>query len=66
MRLMKFRNELEKLPVYVIAISHHFLFEEEMKFIESVTKFIKDFKASGTEENGVKLSEVPAYRQASD
>jgi tetraacyldisaccharide 4'-kinase len=44
MRLMKFRNELGKLPLYVIPISHHFLFDEEMKFIETVTTFIKHFK----------------------
>jgi len=47
MRLMKFKNELENLPVYVIPISHHFLFEQEKKFIDAVTKFIKEFKPSG-------------------
>src|SRR4051812_42926308 len=46
MRLMKFKNELERLPVYVIPISHHFLFGQEMKFIETVTKFIQEFKPS--------------------
>ena len=58
MRLMKFRNELERLPVYVIPISHHFLFEQEMKFIDTVTKFIKDFKPSGMKESGVGLPEA--------
>jgi tetraacyldisaccharide 4'-kinase len=57
MRLMKFKNELEKLPVYVIPISHHFLFEEEMKFLNTVTKFIREFKPSGTKEKGVEIAE---------
>ena len=57
MRLMKFRSELERLPIYVIPISHHFLFEEEMKFIEAVTKFIREFKSSGVK-NGEKIPEV--------
>ena len=62
MRLMKFRNELERLPVYVIPISHHFLFEQEMQFIDAVTKFIKEFKPSGMKESGAGLPEaqVPA------
>jgi tetraacyldisaccharide 4'-kinase len=55
MRLMKFRNELERLPVYVIPISHHFLFQEEMKFIEAVTKFIREFKSSGSKEPGTEI-----------
>ncbi len=57
MRLMKFRSELEKLPVYVIPISHHFLFEEEMKFIDRVTTFIREFKPAGIKESGVELSQ---------
>ena len=60
MRLMKFRNELERLPVYVIPISHHFLFEQEMKFIDAVTKFIREFKPSGTKESGVGSPEAQA------
>ena len=58
MRLMKFKNELEKLPVYVIPISHHFLFEEEMKFLSAVTKFIREFKPSGVKESGIELPGV--------
>ncbi|HEV8505683.1 MAG TPA: tetraacyldisaccharide 4'-kinase [Chitinophagaceae bacterium] len=58
MRLMKFRNELERLPVFVIPISHYFLFEEEMKFIEGVTKFIKEFKPSDVKESGVESPDV--------
>jgi tetraacyldisaccharide 4'-kinase len=52
-RLMKFKNELERLPVYVIPISHHFLFEQEMKFIETVTKFIGEFKSSDRTRSGM-------------
>ena len=66
MRLMKFKNELEKLPVYVIPISHHFLFEEEMKFLSAVTKFIREFKPPGVKESGVELPgvEVSDTREA--
>ena len=44
MRLMKFKTVLEDLPFYVIAIRHHFLFEEGEKFNGSVIKFIEEFK----------------------
>src|SRR5205814_1383360 len=44
MRLMKFKIELETLPIYVIPIRHHFLFGEEEKFTEAVVGFIKNFK----------------------
>jgi len=47
MRLMKFRTELERLPVYVIAIRHYFLFGGEAKFVEAVTKFIANFHNNG-------------------
>jgi len=63
MRLLKFRNELERLPVYVIPISHHFLFEQETSFIDRVRKFINDFKPPFVKESGVKspdASGVPA------
>jgi len=63
MRLLKFRNELERLPVYVIPISHHFLFEQETSFIDRVKKFINDFKPPFVKESGVKSPDatgVPA------
>ena len=44
MRLMKFRTELEELPMYVIAIRHCFLFGGERKFVEAVTDFVSNFK----------------------
>jgi len=58
MRLMKFRAELEELPMYVIAIRHYFLFGEEEKFIKAVTKFIDEFKTAAAEESRIKLPEV--------
>jgi len=50
-RLMKFKAELEELPIYVIAIRHHFLFGEEEKFIDTVIKFIEEFKPAAVEES---------------
>ena len=54
-RLLKFRNELGKLPLYVIPISHHFLFDEEMNFIETVTQFIKEFRPLSAKEGRVEI-----------
>jgi tetraacyldisaccharide 4'-kinase len=45
-RLMKFKAELETMPVYVIPIRHHFLFGQEEKFINTVTNFIQHFKTN--------------------
>lgn len=39
-RLVKFRSELADLPLYIIPIRHHFLFDEEAKFNSLVTTFI--------------------------
>jgi tetraacyldisaccharide 4'-kinase len=44
MRLMKFSQELNDMPFYVIPIEHQFLFNEENEFINLVVKFIKQFK----------------------
>lgn len=44
-RLVKFRQAIEGLPVYVVPIRHHFLFKEEDKFNKLITEFILDFKA---------------------
>ena len=43
-RLMKFKNELESLPIYVIPIRHHFLFDSEQQFVRRVVEFIEGFK----------------------
>jgi tetraacyldisaccharide 4'-kinase len=43
-RLVKFQQELVNLPFYVIPIEPKFLFEEEKKFMGSITTFITNFK----------------------
>jgi tetraacyldisaccharide 4'-kinase len=58
MRLMKFRTELESLPIYVIPIRHYFLFGEEEKFIEPIAKFIEEFKAAVIREDSVELKKT--------
>jgi tetraacyldisaccharide 4'-kinase len=41
MRLMKFKTEMQNLPLYVIPIQHQFLFDEGKRFDELVLKFAK-------------------------
>jgi tetraacyldisaccharide 4'-kinase len=43
-RLMKFQTELQDLPLFVLPIEHKILFDEEVKFKEAVSTFIKNFK----------------------
>jgi tetraacyldisaccharide 4'-kinase len=43
-RLLKFKDELSDLPIYVLPVKHHFLFEEGKKFNEQVISFIRNFK----------------------
>lgn len=43
-RLVKFTNELEELPLYVLPVSHRFLFDGEEAFSKLVTGFINNFK----------------------
>ncbi|NOT52485.1 MAG: tetraacyldisaccharide 4'-kinase [Chitinophagaceae bacterium] len=43
-RLAKFQDQVTELPLYVIPVRHHFLFEEGLKFDELITGFIKNFK----------------------
>lgn len=42
-RLMKFQNEINDLPLYVIPIEHKFMFNEENVFNDLVVKFIQEF-----------------------
>jgi tetraacyldisaccharide 4'-kinase len=42
-RLAKFGDQLKDLPLYVIPLEHHFLFNESDKFLSLVRRFIKDF-----------------------
>ncbi|HRI22726.1 MAG TPA: tetraacyldisaccharide 4'-kinase [Panacibacter sp.] len=43
-RLIKFSEALQELPLFVLPIKHAFLFNEGEKFNEAVVNFIKDFK----------------------
>ena len=43
-RLVKFGQELDELPVYVIPIRHHFLFNEGEKFNTTIESFIKNLE----------------------
>ena len=43
-RLVKFGEKISKVPLYVLPLEHHFLFEEKEKFLALVKEFIKDFK----------------------
>lgn len=42
-RLMKFHLQLAELPVYVIPVRHHFLFNEGESFNEAILAFIRAF-----------------------
>lgn len=44
MRLLKFSGEIDGLPFYVIPIEHQFLFGEEPQFLQTVIRFIQNFK----------------------
>ena len=44
MRLMKFSQEMNGMPFYVIPIEHQFLFNEGNRFTEAVVQFIENFK----------------------
>jgi tetraacyldisaccharide 4'-kinase len=45
-RLMKFQDQINELPLYVIPVQHEFLFEEGNIFDELTMDFIKKFKRS--------------------
>ena len=44
-RLIKFREEMEAWPFYVLPIAPSFLFGEEAHFTDLIVKFISEFKA---------------------
>ena len=60
-RLMKFKSELETLPMYVIPIRHHFLFGEEPMFVDRIVKFIENFKT--VEASQAEMQETGTARQ---
>ncbi|MCW3080179.1 tetraacyldisaccharide 4'-kinase [Segetibacter sp.] len=43
-RLMKFKNELMEIPIYVLPIQHRFLFGRGTQFDDIVNTFIKTFQ----------------------
>lgn len=43
-RLVKFHQEIDGIPFYVMPIEHKFLFGQEAEFIAEVTNFIENFK----------------------
>jgi len=45
-RLIKFRQELEEWPIYVLPIEPRFLFGEQPRFTDLIVKFISNFKPS--------------------
>lgn len=42
-RLVKFKDELENLPLFVLPIKHQILFDEETEFKNTISEFIKNF-----------------------
>lgn len=46
MRLLKFKQEVNGMPFYVIPIEHKFLFNEGTQFNEMVSNFILNFKSA--------------------
>ena len=43
-RLKKFRQEIGNLPVYVIPVEHHLLFEKQEEFNGLIIDFVRNFK----------------------
>ncbi|MGZ3950661.1 MAG: tetraacyldisaccharide 4'-kinase, partial [Flavisolibacter sp.] len=44
MRLLKFSQEMNGMPFYVLPIEHKFLFNQENEFNDVVIQFIQNFK----------------------
>ena len=43
-RLSKFGEQLNNVPLYVIPLEHHFLFEGKERFLSLIKEYIKNFK----------------------
>jgi tetraacyldisaccharide 4'-kinase len=43
-RLEKFSNELSHFPIFVLPIKHRFLFNDEARFEQDITKFVQSFR----------------------
>jgi tetraacyldisaccharide 4'-kinase len=50
-RLIKFRHEMRDMPMYVLPISIHFLFDGEQVFQSLISNFIKNFSSDQTSAN---------------
>jgi len=50
-RLVKFREELEDLPLYVLPIQHRILFNEEEQLKKTITGFISNFSTKKEKEH---------------
>jgi len=50
-RLAKFGEQLKDVPLYVIPLEHHFLFNEREKFLSLVKSFINDFNPDSYQDN---------------
>src|SRR4051812_1260628 len=48
-RLLKFKEQLHNLPLYVLPVRHKFLFNEGSFFDEKVIDFVRNFKMEGKE-----------------
>lgn len=44
-RLAKFGDELNELPIYVLPVAHRFLFDEEQQFEEMLISYVKQYQA---------------------
>ena len=49
-RLMKFSDQLQQLPLYVLPIKHKFLFNQGQQFNDMVIGFIQNFKGPSVNE----------------
>ena len=49
-RLIKFNEELQSIPLYVLPVKHKFLFDEGKKFDKCIIDFIENFKLDIKEE----------------
>jgi len=45
-RLTKFSDKLQELPLYVLPIRHQFLFDESEQFNMAVISFIQNFNSN--------------------
>jgi tetraacyldisaccharide 4'-kinase len=43
-RLLKFNKEMTELPLYILPVRHHFLFDDEQRFMSIIRNFVRDFK----------------------